>query len=263
MRKVGHSGTLDPAATGVLVVCLGRATRLVEYLVGRPKTYLGVVKLGETTDSYDGDGTIIQTKPVPENLPVDSLEPVLNQFRGDILQIPPMVSAIKKDGKKLYELARKGITFEREPRPVSIYKLDLLSLNLPEIELRIQCSAGTYIRSIAHDIGELLECGGHLKSLRREGVGEFNASGAVPLDQLTSENIRSHLQPFEQAVAHLPRLDVDGQTAVDLLNGKRIKRSSAETDGTLMQTFDLNGQFIGLVVANGDHWRAKKMFVPN
>ncbi len=261
MRKVGHSGTLDPAATGVLVVCLGRATRLVEYLVGRPKTYVGVVKLGETTDSYDADGAVLETKPLPNRLTAAMLESHLDPFRGDILQVPPMVSAIKKDGKKLYELARKGITIEREPRPVTIYKLEPLSVNLPELELRIECSAGTYIRSIAHDLGESLGCGGHLKSLRRERVGEFGADLAVPLDQLTPENIQSYLKPLELAVSHLSRLDVSEPETVDLLNGKWVAKQTAEPDGALMQTYDPNGQFIGLVTAAGEYWKAKKMFV--
>ncbi len=262
MRKVGHSGTLDPAATGVLVVCLGRATRLVEYLVGRPKTYLGVVKLGETTDSYDADGEVTQVRPLPaEPLTAENLESILQKFRGDILQIPPMVSAIKKDGKKLYELARQGITIERPPRPVTIYQLDLLSANSPELELRIQCSAGTYIRSIAHDIGELLGCGAHLKSLRRERVGEFDTESAVPLDDLSPENIQSHLKPMELAVAHMPRLDANEQETVDLLNGKLVAKKSAEADETLVQTFDPEGKFIGLVTAHGEYWKAKKMFV--
>jgi len=241
---------------------LGLATRLVEYLVGRPKTYVGVVKLGETTDSYDADGAITQTRPLPtEPLTAESLEPILKTFRGDILQVPPMVSAIKKDGKKLYELARKGITVERPPRPVTIYQLDLLSVESAELTLRIQCSAGTYIRSIAHDMGELLGCGAHLKSLRRERVGEFDTDSAVPLDDLTPENIQSHLKPMELAVAHMPRLYVSEQEAVDLLNGKLVQKQSAEPDETLVQTFDPNGQFIGLVTANGDSWKAKKMFV--
>ena len=267
MRKVGHSGTLDPAATGVLVVCLGRATRLIEYLVGRPKTYHGVVRLGQTTDSYDADRTITQERPIPEGLTPEQLETVLETFRGDILQIPPMVSAIKKDGKKLYELARQGITIERPARPVTIYQLAQLNLNLPEIELRIQCSAGTYIRSIAHDIGEILGCGAHLNSLRRESVGEFDLESAIPLDHLTPENISSHLKPPMFAVKHMPRLDVTEEETVDLLNGKLVQKESHQlkevAQGTLMQTYDPAGQFIGLVTANGDFLKAKKMFVRN
>ena len=259
MRRVGHSGTLDPAATGVLVVCLGRATRLVEYLVGRPKTYLGVVRLGQTTDSYDADGEIVSTRPVPD-LTSELIESLLDQFRGDILQVPPMVSAIKKDGKKLYELAREGKTVERPPRPVTIYQLDLLKAEGREITLRIQCSAGTYIRSIAHDLGQLLGCGGHLASLRREQVGEFGLDSAVPLDKLTAENIHSHLRPAELAVSHLPKLEVSFEEEADLLNGKLIQKSSNEENGALIQAFNPDGRFIGLVTANGKFWKAKKMF---
>ncbi|MFK7800798.1 MAG: tRNA pseudouridine(55) synthase TruB [Anaerolineae bacterium] len=259
MRRVGHSGTLDPMATGVLVVCLGRATRLVEYLVGRPKTYFGTVRLGQTTDSYDADGKILSEKEVPE-LTADIIESLLEQFRGDILQIPPMVSAIKKDGKKLYELAREGKTVDRPPRPVTIYQLDLLKVESPEITLRIQCSAGTYIRSIAYDLGELLGCGGHLSSLRREQVGEFGLDTAVPLDSLTAENINLHLQRPELAVSHLPKLDVSFENEINLLNGKLVARDNEYENGTLMQTYNPSGRFIGLVTAHGDFWKAKKMF---
>lgn len=259
MRRVGHSGTLDPAATGVLVVCLGRATRLVEYLVGRPKTYLGVIRLGQTTNSYDADGEILTNRPVPELTP-EIVEPLLDQFRGDILQIPPMVSAIKKDGKKLYELAREGKTIERPPRPVTIYQLDLLKIKSPELTLRIQCSAGTYIRSIAHDVGQLLGCGGHLASLRREQVGEFGLDSAVPLDSLSAENIQSHLKPPELAVSHLPKVEVNFDQEADLLNGKLIQQISGMENGALVQTFNPAGRFIGLVTAHGKFWKAKKMF---
>ena len=261
MRRVGHSGTLDPAATGVLVVCLGRATRLVEYLVGRPKTYFGVVHLGQTTDSYDADGEILTDSPVPE-LDSEKLEPLLDQFRGDILQVPPMVSAIKKDGKKLYELAREGKTVERPPRPVTIYQLDLLEIEGAKLTLRIQCSAGTYIRSIAHDLGHLLGCGGHLASLRREQVGEFGLDSAVPLDTLTAENIQSYLKPPELAVSHLPKHEVTFDQETDLLNGKLVPKDSNESNGTLVQAFNPGGRFIGLVTAHGNFWKAKKMFQP-
>lgn len=259
MRRVGHSGTLDPMATGVLVVCLGRATRLVEYLVGRPKTYYGIVRLGQTTDSYDADGKIVSEKAVPK-LTAETIEPLLDQFRGDILQIPPMVSAIKKDGKKLYELAREGITIERPPRPVTIYQLDLLDISSPEVTLRIQCSAGTYIRSIAYDLGELLGCGGHLASLRREQVGEFSVENAVPLDSLNSDNIGSYLQRPERAVSHMPRLEVGFDDEINLLNGKLVSRETDHENGTLVQTYNPAGRFIGLVYAHENFWKAKKMF---
>lgn len=259
MRRVGHSGTLDPAATGVLLVCLGRATRLVEYLVGRPKTYYGVVRLGQTTDSYDADGAVLTESEVPQ-LTAELIEPFLDHFRGDILQVPPMVSAIKKDGKKLYELARQGITIDRPPRPVTIYQLDLLKIEPLELTLRIRCSAGTYIRSIAFDLGELLGCGGHLASLRREQVGEFGLNTAVPLDMLTPENIQTHLLPPERAVSHLPKLEVTAVEELDLLNGKLVVRQADAENGAIMQTFNQSGRFVGLVVAHGGYWKAKKMF---
>ncbi|MEM9773879.1 MAG: tRNA pseudouridine(55) synthase TruB [Chloroflexota bacterium] len=260
LRRVGHTGTLDPMATGVLVVCLGRATRLVEYVVGRPKTYLGVVRLGQTTDSYDADGEILTEAAVPE-LSTAILEPLLDQFRGDIMQIPPMVSAIKKDGKKLYELAREGKTVERPPRPVTIYELDCLSIDGPDIALRIRCSAGTYIRSIAHDLGQLLGCGGHLISLRREQVGKFDLDSAVSLDELSSENVDSYLQPMDLAVDHLPKVVVSAEDERDLLNGKLVSRQADSPDTELVRVYNPTGRFVGLVSSHQAYWKAKKMFV--
>lgn len=261
LRRVGHTGTLDPMATGVLVVCLGRATRLVEYVVGRPKTYWGVVRLGQTTDSYDADGEILTEAAVPD-LSSAQLEPLLDQFRGDILQVPPMVSAIKKDGKRLYELARQGKTVERPPRPVTIYQLDCLSVDGPEITLRIQCSAGTYIRSIAHDLGQLLGCGGHLVSLRRERVGKFDLESAVPLDELAPENIASNLRPMDWAVDHLPKIEVSANAERDLLNGKLVSRKDDAPQDDLVRVYNPSGRFVGLVSPYQGFWKAKKMYMP-
>ncbi|MEM8858446.1 MAG: tRNA pseudouridine(55) synthase TruB, partial [Chloroflexota bacterium] len=261
LRRVGHTGTLDPMATGVLVICLGRATRLVEYVVGRPKTYLGVVRLGQTTDSYDADGEILTDVPAPK-VRAEQLEPLLNQFRGDILQVPPMVSAIKKDGKKLYELAREGKTVERPPRPVKIYQLDCLDISGADLTIRVQCSAGTYIRSIAHDLGQLLGCGAHLISLRRERVGTFDLDSAVPLEQLSSENIQTHLRPMDLAVQHLLEVHVSVENEQNLLNGKLIPRSQNDPENELVRAYNPAGRFVGLVEAQKSMWKAKKMFMP-
>ena len=258
MRRVGHSGTLDPAATGVLVVCLGKATRLVEYLVGRKKIYRGTVTLGQETTTYDAEGEIVSEKPVPE-LTREMIDTALESFRGDILQVPPMVSAIKKDGQPLYKLAREGKVVERKARPVTVYNLVIIDVRLPDIDLEIECSAGTYIRSIAHDLGAALGCVGHLSHLRRTAVGEFSVERAVQLADLTPENIQTHLLPLDRAVNHLPRVNLNDQQTIDLCNGKLIEREEVEVEGDLLRVYDPDGEFVGLVTPYKRFWKAKKI----
>lgn len=183
IRQVGHAGTLDPMATGVLVLGLGRATRLLEYLVGQPKTYLAGIRLGVATDTYDATGKPVSQSDIPA-LSREDLEAVLQAFRGDIMQRPPPYSAIKRDGQRLYRLARQGETVEVEPRPVTVYDFDLLAYDGKVLQAQITCSAGTYIRSLAHDLGQALGCGAHLSSLRRLAVGSFRIEDAVTLDRL-------------------------------------------------------------------------------
>ncbi len=260
LRRVGHTGTLDPLATGVLVVCLGRATRLVEYVVGRPKTYEAVVKLGESTNTYDSDGEVTQERPLPADLSVEALEQALDPFRGEISQIPPMYSAIKKDGQPLYKLARQGKVIERPPRQVTVYELSQLNWVEDTLTLRVTCSAGTYIRSIAHDLGEALGCGAHLTALRRTAVGQFTADNAVKLDDLTPENVADYLTPADTAVTHMPHIDLDDARLTDLRHGRPIPRIEADPDEELVCVYD-NGRFMGLVIKNDGRWKAHKLFV--
>lgn len=254
IRKIGHAGTLDPLATGVLVVAVGRATRLLEYIVGQPKQYTTTVKLGEITDSYDADGDIVECHEVAVSK--QDIAAVLPQFIGDIDQLPPIFSAIKKDGQPLYKLARQGKEVTVEPRRVSIKSLETVGFESPNLRLRVDCGTGTYIRSLAHDIGQALGCGGHVAELRRTRVGGFTSEDAVPIDEITPENVASLLKPMALAVAHLPRLDVDNVTATMLKHGKRIPRSS---DEPLVSVWE-NDQFLGLVRGDGDTWRVHKFF---
>ena len=203
-RKVGHCGTLDPAATGLLVIVLERATKLQANLMIEDKTYEGVMELGIATDSQDADGAVIAEKPVPLLTEAD-LEAVLAKFRGDLQQIPPMVSAIKHQGTPLYKLARKGQTVEREPRLVHIYDLRMLKLELPHVHLRVACSKGTYVRTLCHDIGEMLGCGAHLAGLRRTRSGRFDVKDAKPLDELLQLK-REQLQPLVIPILKLLQL---------------------------------------------------------
>jgi tRNA pseudouridine55 synthase len=193
-RKVGHCGTLDPAATGLLLIVLERATKLQANLMSDDKTYEGTMRLGIATDSQDADGEVIAEKPVPP-LTAEQIEEVLARFRGDIQQIPPMVSAIKHEGQPLYKLARKGKTVEREPRLVHVYDLRALSIALPDVKFRCACTKGTYVRTLCHDIGESLGCGAHLSELRRTRSGRFDVKDARPLNELLTFN-RPQLQPL-------------------------------------------------------------------
>lgn len=261
VRRVGHAGTLDPLATGVLLVCIGRTTRLVEYLVDQPKTYEATVRLGQVTDTYDADGRLVAEYPIPPLSPAD-LEQVLAQFRGPIRQAAPLYSAIKKAGQPLYKLARQGAAIERPLRDVTIYRLELLAWQPPYLYLRVTCSAGTYIRSLAHDIGEQLACGGHIIALRRMAIGNFTVGSAVPLTELTPENLPAFLQASDTAIYHFPRLDLSVHEAQRLQKGQPVARQPHQPDGPLVRLYDPDGHFIGVAVARDSIWRAQKIFQP-
>lgn len=184
IRKVGHAGTLDPMATGVLLVCLGRATRITEYLMASRKLYRAEMRLGISTDSHDADGQVTATAPVKVNRA--QVEKALSRFRGNIEQVPPMVSAIKQDGQPLYRLARRGVTVERAARPVVIHELKLTAWHPPSFSVDVSCSHGTYIRALARDLGEQLGCGAHVTVLVRLASGEFTINQAIELAEFTA-----------------------------------------------------------------------------
>ena len=197
-KKVGHCGTLDPAATGLLILVLERATKLQDRLMSDDKAYEGTMLLGISTDSQDADGQIIAEKPVP-SLTAEDIESVFARFRGDLQQVPPMVSAVKHQGTPLYKLARQGKTVEREPRLVHIYDLRVLGLELPRIRLRVVCTKGTYVRTLCSDMGDALGCGAHLLELRRTRSGTFDVKNAYPLDailQRTREELKELIIPI-------------------------------------------------------------------
>lgn len=183
LTKVGHAGTLDPNATGLLVLLLGRGTKLSERLMGSDKVYEGAIRLGISTDSYDADGQVTATRPVPE-LTLEAINRAAQSFVGDIRQVPPMVSAIKKDGVPLYKLARKGVQVEREPRLIHVYQFKFDHYAPPDATFRVKCTKGTYVRSLAHDLGEMLGCGAFLKNLRRTASGQLDVKDAVPFEDL-------------------------------------------------------------------------------
>jgi len=182
-RKVGHCGTLDPLATGLLLITIGRGTKIQDLLMSEDKEYVGTLELGKVTDSQDSDGEVVETKPVPE-LSREQIDAAFAKFHGDFYQTPPMVSAIKKDGVPLYKLARQGKQVEREPRFVHVYAHEIQALRMPEIDFRVVCSKGFYVRTYAHEIGQELGCGAHLKALRRTKSGRFHVEGAITIAEL-------------------------------------------------------------------------------
>lgn len=207
IKRVGHAGTLDPLATGVLLVCLGQATRIISYLQDAPKLYLAGVRLGQRTDTYDAEGRVVQELPVPE-------QPDLERFVGDIWQTPPLYSALKRGGRPLYDYARKGEAMDVQPRLVHVERIELVSWQPPLASMRVACGKGTYIRSLANDLG------GHLVSLVREAVGGFRVEDGIGLDQLGAW--QNCVMPIAAALPQLPKIAVSTAEAGRLRNGLRI-----------------------------------------
>lgn len=221
--KAGHTGTLDPFATGLLPLCFGEATKFAQDLLDADKTYETVVHLGITTNTGDTEGEVLETKPV--DVTREQIDAVLAQFRGDIMQVPPMYSALKRDGKPLYEYARAGITLEREARPVTIHLLEFVAYQAPFLTLRVQCSKGTYIRALGEDIGVALGCGAHLNALRRIQVGDLFIDRAITIEQLiaTEEGARSALlAPVDALLTSFPALYLSEELARRFLHGQRL-----------------------------------------
>lgn len=231
--KGGHTGTLDPMATGLLPLCFGEATKFSADLLNADKTYEAVVKFGITTDSGDAEGKVIATATV--NVAENDIFRVLPQFTGAIQQIPPMHSALKRDGRPLYELARQGIVVEREARAVTIYSLEVLAFTGDTLNLRVSCSKGTYIRVLASDIGDALGCGGHLTALRRTEIADLDLTNSVSLAELEAqdENQRlERLQPVDALLLSLPKMMIEGEAAERFSHGNPIERPN-ELDGKI------------------------------
>jgi len=218
VRRVGHCGTLDPMATGVLPVAVGEATRLVEFVMDGEKIYRGTLKLGETTDTQDAEGTILSRCAI-DGIDRAQIEGAIATLLGPILQLPPMYSALKRDGVPLYELARKGVEVERALRSITIYRFELCSVDLPFVTFEVTCSKGTYVRTLAHDLGARIGCGAHLTALRRLKSGAFTEREAIPLDRLRSEAETVQLLPIAAALTALPVLDLSPEALARLKNG--------------------------------------------
>jgi tRNA pseudouridine55 synthase len=265
-RRVGHAGTLDPDATGVLPVCLGRGTRLTEFLVNDTKTYLAQIELGAATDTYDSSGQITQ-KGDPSGINRQQLESSLDRFRGQIRQTPPMYSAIKHRGQPLYELARAGIKIERKSRPATIYRLELVSWQPPTVTIEVECSKGTYIRSLAHDLGQSLDCGAYLKSLVRTRCGLFNIKDAISIPQLEEAFRYGYWQhfiyPVDIVLQNHSAIIVNNATEDIIKKGSPLALEPYASGLHHCRAYTLDGHFLGVLRRDPEKglWQPRKVLL--
>lgn len=246
-RKAGHTGSLDPLATGLLPLCFGETTKISSLFLGADKTYRVTIRLGSATDTGDSTGEVVSRAEV--DVDGERLAAVLDDYRGELMQTPPMYSALKRDGQPLYKLARKGITVEREARPVTVYELVNEGLDGDRLTLTVRCSRGFYVRTLAEDIGRDLGCGGHVEVLRRIAVGDFSIDQAVSLEQLesiaTPRDRESLLLPTDQGLAHLPEVRLPENLARYLRLGRSVRATTGLHPGMVRLYVD-SGAFIGL-----------------
>ena len=251
MKKIGHTGTLDPDAEGVLPVALGKATRLVDMITDKEKTYEAVMRLGVVTDTQDMSGTVL-SQASELHVTEEELRAAIESFAGDYMQVPPMYSALKVNGKKLYELAREGKTVERKPRPVHFYEIEILEINLPLVRFCVTCSKGTYIRTLCHDIGEKLGCGAAMETLLRTKVGRFTLDDAITLAQteeaVKNGEIESKVLGIEEILAEYPRVCCTKEGDRLLANGNPLVQAlvgAEEKDGWIRMC-NSEGSFAGV-----------------
>jgi tRNA pseudouridine55 synthase len=259
IKKVGHTGTLDPLASGVLIICIGQATRLSEYVMASTKRYRAHIHLGVTTDTYDAEGKIVTEHPI-DHLQREDVERALPGLIGSIEQFPPMYSAIKQDGRKLYDLARAGKIVDREPRRVRIDSIEIVEWSLPQLVLDVTCSAGTYVRSLAFDLGEVLGVGAHLAGLVRLASGKFMLEDAVTLPALLdSSDWQRHLLPMDYPLSHLAEVQADITEADHVIHGRPFGSTEAP-DGCLARVYDHARSLIAIAKSDGSRWHPHKVF---
>lgn len=265
-KHVGHAGTLDPIATGVLPVCLGQATRVAQFISNGSKTYLAEIELGTTTDTYDREGKIIERADWA-GVTRQQVEETLSSFRGVIDQIPPAFSALKQDGRRFYSIARAGSVPELKPRRVEISRLELTDCGLPVIQVELECSKGTYVRSLAHDIGRQLGCGAHLKNLRRLKCGMFSVQNALPLEQiedaLSKGVLGTILYPVDSPLSHLKAVVISRENELDIRHGCPLPAGEDEpVSGEYRRAYDADGKFLAILhfVAEKRLWHPQKVF---
>ena len=271
VKKAGHAGTLDPLASGVLLVLLGQAVRISEYLMDLPKTYGATVRLGVATDTYDSEGTTTQ---VAESGGVsrEDVARALTAFVGEIEQTPPVFSAVKVKGEPAYRLARKGADVVLKPRPARIDRIELLRFEAPDVEIEVECGKGTYIRSLAHDLGQALGCGAHLAGLQRTRVGPFAVDSAVSLEELQrafeSGDWRDLVLPMDCGLTHLPAITLHIEDEKDIRHGQAVSIDEDRLvgigveDGRVYRAYAEDGGLVALVTYDGavGVWRARKVF---
>lgn len=249
-RKAGHTGSLDPLASGLLPICLGEATKASGFLLDADKHYHVRCKLGEKTATGDAEGEVVEARSI-EGVDAGKLESVLDRFRGEIVQIPPMYSAVKHQGQRLYKLARQGMEVEREPRHITIHKLILEAVDLPFFDIDVHCTKGTYVRTLAEDIGEALGCGAHVAELRRLGVGPYASNKMVTLEQLKElsegsfEELDALLLPIESALVQWPDIKLNDDAAYYVKQGQPVQVPHAPTSGWV-RMYQAEGRFLGM-----------------
>ena len=263
-KKVGHTGTLDPEAIGVLPVCLGKATKIIDYIMNDKKSYKVKFKLVVTTTTYDLEGEILSESDT-SNITVEETLEAINKFKGTYNQVPPMYSALKKNGVRLYELARKGIEVEREGGPITIYDIKDIEINLPYISMEVTCSKGTYIRSLCYDIGEALKVGACMTDLRRTETSCFHERDSINIKDLTSENIHNYIISIEDALKFYPKLKVNEGFSKLLINGVRVmdrRLTNEKIDNNILyRVYDENDKFLGLGKRELNGFKIEKLLI--
>lgn len=257
-NKAGHTGALDPLATGMLPICLGEATKFSQFLLDADKRYLVTAKLGERTDTSDAEGEVIQIREV--KVETHDILTALSRFRGDLMQVPTMFSALKHQGKPLYEYARQGITVEREARPITVFELNFIEYNAPFLTLEVHCSKGTYIRTLVDDLGEYLGCGAHVTMLRRTAVSDYPAEKMLSWEQLqqlaenqTLEALDNLLLATDSAVSTLPRLDLTSTQTQAVKFGQRVKFDNLQQLYGQVRLFSDQNSFLGVADIGQDN----------
>src|SRR6266849_7344391 len=266
-KRVGHAGTLDPSASGVLPICVGQATRVAEYLSESGKAYQAEIILGAATDTYDAEGTITSTKSIAD-ITLAMIAETLEHFRGPQMQFPPLYSAIKIQGQPAYKRARAGEEIALKPRPIVIYSLEILDWIPPRLTLAIECSKGTYIRSLAHDLGTQLGCYAYLDSLIRTRSGPFPLSESITLEQLAdavhSDAVRQYLYPIDKALEQYPVLVLDAETTERVKHGNAFRIQAGQIQGIeqLARVYDVNGYLLAIAEWDLEQevWQPKKVF---
>jgi len=277
-KRVGHAGTLDPAASGVLPVCFGHGTRVIEYLMDSTKDYHAEIEFGKTTDTYDATGSVTSLKD-SSSVDRNQIETALNNFLGEIQQVPPIYSALKHKGKPYYELARAGIDIEIASRPVVIHNITVRDWQPPVVTIDVTCGKGTYIRSIAHDLGQIIGCGAYMKSLVRRKYGPFSIDNAVLFDELEQSYPgnywQGYIHPIDSVLLHLKAIVVNDDTSQDIQHGRTIENiinstqilkdqpPPVEFQETHCRAYGLDGRFLAILryVAETGQWQPEKIFI--